>query len=62
MKIAMVKFMEQTCLLIQGVKGKFDEQDNLSDLETNQNLKRFLTDFNNLLHEHHRIINGRSLS
>lgn len=49
MKTAMAKFTFDTTLLIQGVKGKFDEQGNLSDLETEKKLRKFLIGFNNLM-------------
>jgi NAD(P)H-dependent FMN reductase len=51
MKTAMAKFTNETTLLIQGVKGKFDEQGNLSDLETQKQLDKFITDFNNLVND-----------
>ncbi len=34
MKTAMSKFTDETTLLIPGIKGKFDEQNNLTDEET----------------------------
>ncbi|PJJ10823.1 NAD(P)H-dependent FMN reductase [Flavobacterium sp. 1] len=42
MKTAMAKFTDETCLLIQGIKGKFDEQGNLIDNETKKQLDKFI--------------------
>lgn len=49
MKTAMAKFTNETILLIQGVKGKFDEQGNLSDMETEKKLDNFITHFKSLV-------------
>ena len=49
MKTAMAKFTNETTLLIQGVKGKFDEQNNLKDIETTENLNGFIDAFKLLL-------------
>lgn len=43
MKTVMAKFTDETCLLIQGIKGKFNEQGDLTDDETIRQLSR-LTD------------------
>lgn len=51
MKTAMAKFTNESTLLIQGVKGKFDDQGNLSDLKTLKQLDKFITDFSNLVNE-----------
>lgn len=51
MKTATANFTNETSLLIQGVKGKFDEQGNLSDLETQKQLDKFITNFNNLVND-----------
>ena len=51
MKTAMAKFTNETTLLIQGVKGKFDDQGNLSDLNTLKQLEKFIADFKILLFE-----------
>lgn len=51
MKTATANFTNETSLLIQGVKGKFEEQGNLSDLETQKQLDKFITDFNNLVND-----------
>jgi NAD(P)H-dependent FMN reductase len=51
MKTAMAKFTNETTLLIQGVKGKFDDQGNLSDLNTLKHLNKFIAYFKILLFE-----------
>lgn len=51
MKTAMTKFTNETTLLIQGVKGKFDEQGILTDIETHIRLHNFLNDFINLVND-----------
>ncbi len=43
MKTALTKFKDDTTLLIQGIKGKFDEQGNLTDNETHKRLTSFTT-------------------
>jgi chromate reductase len=45
MKTAMTKFNDDTSLLIQGVKGKFDEQGNLIDNRTREQLAKFVDAF-----------------
>jgi len=45
MKTAMTKFTSETTLLIQGVKGKFDLDGNLTDKETKTQLKGFIDAF-----------------
>ena len=42
MKTAMAKFTDETSLLIQGIKGKFDEQGNLIDNKTKRQLDKFI--------------------
>ncbi|RZK59850.1 MAG: NADPH-dependent oxidoreductase [Pedobacter sp.] len=42
METVMARFTDETCLLIQGVKGKFDEQGNLTDNETETKLINFI--------------------
>lgn len=42
MKTAMAKFTDETSLLIQGIKGKFDEQGNLTDNKTKRQLDKFI--------------------
>lgn len=49
MTTAMAKFTNDTTLLIQGVKGKFDEKGNLTDFETLKQLDFFINSFINLL-------------
>jgi len=38
----MAKFNSETTLLIQGIKGKFDEQSNVKDIETIEKLNYFI--------------------
>ncbi len=45
MKTAMATFNENTTLLIQGIKGKFDQQGNLINNETRNELERFIAAF-----------------
>ena len=49
MKTAMAKFTNETTLLIQGVKSKLDEQNNLKDIETTEKLNGFINAFKLLL-------------
>jgi NAD(P)H-dependent FMN reductase len=49
MKTAMAKFTNETTLLIQGVKSKFDEQNNIKDIETIEKLNVFIYAFKLLL-------------
>lgn len=49
MKTAMANFTMDTTLLIQGVKGKIDEQGRLTDSHTKDNLDKFLLAFKNLV-------------
>ncbi|MFA6945228.1 MAG: NADPH-dependent FMN reductase [Pedobacter sp.] len=49
MKTVMAKFRAETTLLIQGIKLKFDEQNNIIDLVTIQKLINFIKAFENLL-------------
>ncbi|MEQ1553241.1 MAG: NADPH-dependent FMN reductase [Ferruginibacter sp.] len=51
MKTAMAKFTYETCLLIQGIKGKIDEQGNLIDHETKLQLDKFISAFLKLLNK-----------
>ncbi|MBL0295074.1 MAG: NAD(P)H-dependent oxidoreductase [Saprospiraceae bacterium] len=51
MKTAMAKFTNETTLLIQGVKGKFNTQGNISDEETKKQLGYFIESFLKLIHE-----------
>ena len=49
MKTAMAKFTDETCLLIQGIKGKLDEQGNLTDSETKKKVEEFIDAFIKLI-------------
>jgi chromate reductase, NAD(P)H dehydrogenase (quinone) len=49
MKTAMAKFIGETTLLIQGVKGKFDKEGNISDTNTIQRLTEFVNAFDKLV-------------
>ncbi len=51
MRTAMAKFTDKTSLLIQGIKGKFDEQGNLTDHETKEKLDHFIDNFIELINE-----------
>jgi NAD(P)H-dependent FMN reductase len=51
MKTAMSKFTNETTLLIQGIKGKFDEQKNLNDKETHKRLSDFINAFMDLVND-----------
>jgi len=51
MKTAMAKFTSETTLLIQGIKGKFDERSNLTDKETQKLLGDFINAFINLVND-----------
>ena len=51
MKTAMAKFTDETCLLIQGIKGKIDEQGNLINNETKNNLDNFNNALKKLIYE-----------
>ncbi len=48
-KTAMAKFTEQSTLLIQGVKGKINEQGIVADEKTKQQLAAFATAFTSLV-------------
>jgi chromate reductase, NAD(P)H dehydrogenase (quinone) len=49
MKTAMAKFTNGTTLLIQGVKGKFDSENNLIDKKMAAKLKKFINEFDKLI-------------
>lgn len=51
MKTAMAKFTDETCLLIQGIKGKFDGQGILTDNETKKQVDKFIDALKKLLNE-----------
>jgi chromate reductase len=49
MKTAMAKFTNETCLLIQGIKGKLDAEGKLIDNETKNELNKFISAFKKLI-------------
>jgi chromate reductase len=49
MKTAMAKFTSQSCLLIQGVKGKFDEHGKLVDNEIEMRIEKFTNELMKLI-------------
>lgn len=49
LKTLMAKFTDETTLLIQGVKGKFDEQKNIRDPETIRKLNDFIDGYKRLV-------------
>jgi chromate reductase, NAD(P)H dehydrogenase (quinone) len=49
MKTAMAKFTAETCLLIQGIKGKCNEQGQITDTKTKQDLINFISEFKRIL-------------
>ena len=49
MKTVMAKFTDKTTLLIQGIKGKINEQGQITDDKTKESLKDFTDAFKNLL-------------
>lgn len=51
MKTAMARFNDKTSLLIQGIKGKFDEQGNIIDIETKNQLSNFIDALLELINE-----------
>ena len=51
MKTAMAKFTDKTSLLIQGIKGKFDEQGNLINNETEIQIEKFTDELMKLINE-----------
>ena len=52
MKTALTKFTDDTTLLIQGIKGKFDEQGNFTDKDTRRRLDCFINAFIELVRNH----------
>ncbi|MHB1277687.1 MAG: NADPH-dependent FMN reductase [Bacteroidia bacterium] len=55
MKTLMAKFTDETTLLIQGIKGKFDERKRLSDKETTRRVNDFIEAFKNLVIDKEKI-------
>lgn len=51
MKTAMAKFTDKTSLLIQGIKGKFNEQGNLIDNEIEMQIENFTNEFMKLINQ-----------
>lgn len=51
MKTAMAKFNEQTSILIQGIKGKFDAKGNLIDKETAAQIESFTEELLKLINK-----------
>lgn len=49
MKTVMAKFTDETTLLIQGIKGKINEQGQITDDKTEVNFTEFINAFKNLL-------------
>lgn len=49
MQTLQAKFSDDTCLLIQGVKGKIDKEGLIKDLATEEKLKQFVQEFCKLL-------------
>lgn len=49
METAMAKFSKETTLLIQGIKGKFDNKNNLADTETIKKLEEFIKEFKKII-------------
>lgn len=51
MKTAMARFHSGTTLLIQGIRGKMDEEGNLTDTTTESQLDQLLEAYSKLVHE-----------
>jgi len=49
MRTIMTKFTDETTLLIQGIKGKIDEQGEMVDSETTKQLMKFVESFRRLI-------------
>ncbi|WP_338793793.1 NADPH-dependent FMN reductase [Bernardetia sp. MNP-M8] len=49
MKTVMAKFTDDTVLLIEGIKGKINEQGKITDSKTSEDLTLFINQFKNLL-------------
>ena len=52
MKTAMAKFSMETTLLVQGVKGKINEQGQIIDKRTTDRLTNFANEFSALVHKY----------
>mgnify|MGYP002381269944 CR=1 FL=1 len=53
MKTAMATFTDETCLWIQGIKGKVNEHGLITDSKTNLELNQMIEAFKNLVFENH---------
>jgi len=51
MKTVMTKFTDKTTLLIQGIRGKINEQGQLTDKQTQDELTTFVDQFKNLVYD-----------
>jgi NAD(P)H-dependent FMN reductase len=49
MSTVMAHFTDDTCLLIQGIKGKCNEEGQITNTKTKQNLSKFITEFKQIL-------------
>ena len=49
MKVVMAKFTEETTLLIQGIKGKFNEQGDIIDKATEKKVRKFIDSFRTIV-------------
>lgn len=49
MKTLMSKFTDETCLLVQGIKGKINEQGEITDGKTRDDLAKFINAFKTLV-------------
>lgn len=49
MKTIMTKFNEETTLLIQGIKGKINEQGQIKDAQTKYDFMKFIVEFRKLI-------------
>ncbi|MBL0309707.1 MAG: NAD(P)H-dependent oxidoreductase [Bacteroidetes bacterium] len=49
MKTVMTKFTDETTLLIQGIKGKINEQGQITDKKTQESFMKFIDAFKNII-------------
>lgn len=49
MRTVMTRFTDETTLLIQGIKGKINDQGEINDTETDRNLSKFIDSFKKLI-------------
>jgi len=52
MRTVMARFTDETTLLVQGVKGKVDEQGSITDQKTEDELARFIGAYKRLIQNH----------